>query len=132
MVNGRGAGLDITVKGTGKGRDHCSKDIDTGYTYPLVDPRPVEAHGNSTVVQSIGADRSPVQSLDMMVNPPYSQDLKGDRGEDDRNEEGDKSKIDRNKDNRHSEEEDEEYKDEDEGAGRGEAHKDGGGGWSMR
>ena len=66
----------------------------------------------------------------MMVNPPYSQHLKGDRSEDDRNEddwnkEGDRSRSDRNKDNRHIEEEDKAYKEEDKGAGRGEAHKDG-------
>ena len=70
----------------------------------------------------------------MMVNPPYFQHLKGnriednrnkngdrnredDRIKDDRSKEGDRNKSDKNKDVRH---------DEDEGAGRGEAHKDGG------
>ena len=96
------------MKGVGKGRDHCSEGIDTGYSYPLVDPRLVEAHNDGTVVQSTGVDRSPVQPLDMMDNPLYSQNLKGNRSEDDRNEEGDRSKSDRNKINRHIEEEDEE------------------------
>ena len=116
MVKGGGAGLDVAVKGAGKGRDHCSKDIDTSYSYPLVDLRLVEAHGDGTEVQSTVADRSPVQSLNVMVNPPYTQHLKhlkGDRSKDDGNKEGDRSKIDRNKDDRHSKEEDEEYKDED-------------------
>ena len=145
MVKGGGAGLDVTVKGAGTGRDHCSEDIDTSYSYPLVDPRLVEAHDDGTVVQSTGADRSPVQPLDVMVNPPYSQHLKGDRIEDDRNKNGDRNreddrikddrnkegnriKSDRIKDVRHIEEEDEEYKDEDEGAGRGDVHKGGGAG----
>ena len=60
MVKGGGAGLDSTVKGAGRGQCHGSKDIDTCYSYPLVDPRLVEAHDNSTLVQGTGADCSPV------------------------------------------------------------------------
>ena len=140
MVKGRGAGLGGTVKGAGTGRGHGSKDIDTSYSYPLVDPRLVEAHDDGTLVQSTGADRSLVQPLDMMVNPPYSQHLKGDRIEgdriknddrirkDDRNKKGDRSKSYRIKDVRDIEKEDEEYKDEDKGAGRGDIYKGGGAG----
>ena len=125
MVKGGGAGLDGTVKGAGTGRDHCSEDIDTSYSYPLVDPRLVEAHDDGAVVQSTGADRSPVQPLDIMVNPSYSQYLKDnrikdnrnkngdrnredDKNKDDRNKEGNRIKSDRNKDVRHIKEEDEE------------------------
>jgi hypothetical protein len=137
MVKGGGAGLDVTVKGAGMRRDHCSEDIDTSYSYPLVNPRLVEAHDDGTVVQSTGADRSPVQPLDVMINPAYSQHLKGDRNKDDRNKnsdrnrEDDRIKDDRNKEgdgNKSKEKKDEGYKDEDEGAGWGEAHKDGGAG----
>ena len=55
-VKGEVAGLDGTVKGAGTGRDHCSEDIDTTYSYPLVDPRLVEAHDDGTVVQSTAPD----------------------------------------------------------------------------
>ena len=51
-------------------------------------------------------------------------DPRGDGYEDDRNKEGDRSKSDRNKVDRHIEEEDEEYEEEDKGAGRGKTHKD--------
>ena len=141
MVKGGGVGLDETVKGEGAGRGKGTRDINASYSYPLVDSRLEEAHDDGTVEQSTGADRYSVQPVDMMVNPSYSQHLKGDRikddrnkngdrnreddrNKDDRNEEGDRTKSDRNKDVRHNKEEDEEYKDEDGGAGRGKVHKD--------
>ena len=89
---------DIEQPSAGAGRGHGSKDIDTSYSYPLVDPRLVEAHNDCTLVQSTGADRSPVQPLDVMVNPPYSQHLTGDRIKGDRIKDGDRIKGDRIKD----------------------------------
>ena len=145
MVKGGGVGLDETVKGEGAGRGQGTRDINASYSYPLVNHRLEEAHDDGAVVQSTGADRSPVQPLDIMVNPSYSQYLKDnrikdnrnkngdrnredDKNKDDRNKEGNRIKSDRNKDVRHIKEEDEEYKDEDGGAGRGKVHKDGGAG----
>ena len=82
MVKGGGVGLDETVKGEGAGRGQGTRDINASYSYPLVNPRLEEAHDEGTVVQSTGADRSPVQPLDMMVNPSYSQHLKGNERDD--------------------------------------------------
>ena len=97
MVEGGGAGLAGMVKGAGTGRAHVSEDINTSDSYPLVDPRLEEAYDNGTIVQSTGADRSLVQPLDMMVNPPYSQHLRGDRIKGDRKN-GDRNRGDRFKD----------------------------------
>ena len=125
MVKVEGAGLDETVKGEGAGRGQGTRDINASYSYPLVNHRLEEAHDDGAVVQSTGADRSPVQPLDIMVNPSYSQYLKDnrikdnrnkngdrnredDKNKDDRNKEGNRIKSDRNKDVRHIKEEDEE------------------------
>ena len=63
----------------GTGRDHCSEDIDTSYSYPLALPRLVEApnYDSSTVVQCTGQDRSPTGPR-TLVNPPYTQHRGGD------------------------------------------------------
>ena len=63
-------------------RGQDTGDIDASYSYPLVDPRLEEAHDDGTVVQCTGADRSLVQSLDVMDNPLYSQHLKGNERDD--------------------------------------------------
>ena len=64
------------------GKDHNEEFEETlnggSYSYPLVDPRPVEVpdYDNSTLVQCTGTGRSPVHTLDMMDNVLYSQHLK--------------------------------------------------------
>ena len=64
------------------GKDHNEEFEETlnggSYSYPLVDPRPVEVpdYDNSTLVQCTGTGRSPVHTLDVMDNALYSQHLK--------------------------------------------------------
>jgi hypothetical protein len=60
-------------------KDHAEKKLTVGgYSYPLVEPRPVEVphYDKSTLVQRTGTERSPVHNLDVMDNTPYSQHLK--------------------------------------------------------
>ena len=76
-VKGRGAELGKTVKGKGSSRGQDTGDIDSRYSYPLVDPRPEEAPdiNDSTLLQCTGADGSLVHPLDVTDNPLYSQHL---------------------------------------------------------
>ena len=76
---------DITAKDTG------AKDINGSDSYPLVGPRPEEAPDNdhSTLVQSTGADGSPVHTLNVMDKPLYSQHLEDDERDGERHDDQD-------------------------------------------
>jgi hypothetical protein len=84
MVKDGGAGPGETVKGEGASQGQDTGDIDSSHYYPLVSPRPEEAPDidNSTVVQCTGAERSPVNPLDVMNNALYSQHLEDGKGDD--------------------------------------------------
>ena len=61
-VKGGGARLGETVKGKGARQGQDTGDINASYSYPLVDPRLEEAHGDGTLVQCTGAERGLLQS----------------------------------------------------------------------
>ena len=86
MAQGEGAGLDGMEQGEGAGRQEQGRGSEgtnsegegagrhelnrargagrwDSYSYPLAKPRLVEAHGDSTVVQPTGTDRSAPQHL---------------------------------------------------------------------
>ena len=78
---------DITAK------DIDAKDINGGNSYPLVGPRPEEAPDSthSTLVQSTGADGSPVHPLNVMDKPFYSQHLEDEERDGERHDDQDGS-----------------------------------------
>ena len=76
MVQGAGAGLDETVQGVGAGLYETSEDTarQGGSSYPLANPRLVEAHDDGTLVQPTGAACSAPGTLPGTKHP-HSQNL---------------------------------------------------------
>ena len=102
MAHGKGAGMDGKEQGKGSGRQEQgrgSKGTDSegeeagrhklnmargtvrqdSYSYPLAEPRLVEAHGDGTVVHPTGADRSAPQHHPLPKHPHF-QHLSNHRG----------------------------------------------------